>query len=243
MDSLASAFSNMSQAWYILLVISFLGGILASISPCSLAMLPLIVGYVGGYSKESPHKTFIQLCCFILGTAIVFTIIGIICALTGKVFASAFGVYFTLIIASILLILGLKLFGFLDFEIPAIIKSMPQNKYNSVFVYPVLLGMTFAIAGTPCSTPILAGIMAFAAIGKRLGLAILTLFFFSVGQGIILILAGLFTSVLKNLKSMALFTEWGLKFSGLLLMLAALYLYWNVFGSFFLNEQLILQFR
>ena len=60
-------------------------------------MLPLVIGYVGGYSKEKPIKTFLQLCCFILGTAIVFTVIGIICALTGKVFASAFGGYFTII--------------------------------------------------------------------------------------------------------------------------------------------------
>lgn len=230
MDSLVNVFSSPAQAWYILLTISFVGGVLASISPCSLAMLPLIVGYVGGYSEETPFKTFLQLCCFILGTAIIFTIIGIICAITGTVFASAWGGYFTVIIASILLIMGLKLFGLLDFEIPTIIKAMPTNKHNSVFLYPVLLGMTFALAGTPCSTPILAGIMAFAAIGKNIGLAILMLFAFSIGQGIIIILAGLFTSVLKNMKSMARFTEWGLKFSGVLLIIAAVYLFWKVFS-------------
>ena len=232
MDSLINTFSNATQAWYVLLTISFLGGILASISPCSLAMLPLIIGYVGGYSKETPIKTFLQLCCFIVGTAIVFTIIGIICAITGTVFASAFGGYFTLIIASLLLIMGLKLFGLLDFEIPMIIKAMPQNKHNSIFLYPVLLGMTFALAGTPCSTPILASIMAFAAIGKNLGLAILMLFLFSIGQGIILILAGLFTSALKNMKFLSSFTEWGMKFSGLLLILVSIYLFWRVFSIF-----------
>ncbi len=232
MDSSFLAFTDSTHAWYMLLLISFFGGLLASVSPCSIAMLPLIVGYVGGYSKEAPFKIFLQLCCFILGTAIVFSIIGIICAVTGKVFASVFGGYFTLIVASILLILGLKLFGLLDFEIPTIIKSMPQNKYNSVFVYPVLLGMTFALAGTPCSTPILASIMAFAAIGKHTGLAILMLFLFSAGQGLILILAGLFTSVLKNIKSMSAFTEWGMKFSGVLLILASAYLYWQIFKVF-----------
>lgn len=230
MDSLVNIFSTPEQAWYTLLAISFAGGALASISPCSLAMLPLIIGYIGGYSKETPYRTFLQLCCFILGTAIVFTIVGIICAVTGRVFASAFGGYFTLIIASILLILGLKLFGLIDFEIPTIIKAMPQNKNNSVFLYPVLLGMTFALGGTPCSTPILAGIMAFAAIGKNIGLAILMLFAFSLGQGIIIIVAGLFTSVLKNMKSLAVFTEWGLKFSGVLLILASFYLFWRVFS-------------
>lgn len=231
MDNLAQVFSDSNNsAWYLLLIASFLGGILASISPCSLAMLPLIVGYVGGYSKETPFKTFLQLCCFILGTAIVFTLIGIACALTGNVFASAMGGYFTIIIASLLLVMGLKLLDILEIEAPTIIKAMPQNSTNSIFLYPVLLGITFALAGTPCSTPILAGIMAFAAIGKNLSLAILMLFLFALGQGIILIIAGLFTSGLKNMRALSSVTEWVLKFSGVLLIGAAAYLYWKTFS-------------
>lgn len=231
MDNLVQVFSNTNQAtWYLLLFASFVGGLLASLSPCSLAMLPLIIGYVGGYSKETPFRTFLQLCCFILGTAIVFTIIGIACALTGSVFASAMGGYFTILMASLLLVMGLKLLGILDFETPTIIKAMPTNSTNSIFLYPVLLGITFALAGTPCSTPILAGIMAFAAIGKNLSMAILMLFLFALGQGLILILAGLFTSSIKNMRSLANFTEILLKFSGVLLLGVAMFLYWKTFA-------------
>lgn len=234
MDNLVQIFSNTNQAtWYILLLASFVGGILASLSPCSLAMLPLIIGYVGGYSKETPFRTLLQLFCFILGTAIVFTIIGVACALTGSVFASSMGGYFTLIIASLLLVMGLKLLGVLDFETPTIIKAMPTNSTNSIFLYPVLLGITFALAGTPCSTPILAGIMAFAAIGKNLSLAILMLFLFALGQGVILILAGLFTSSLKNMRALANFTEILLKLSGVLLLAVSIFLYWKVFNPLF----------
>ena len=193
-------------------------------------MLPLIIGYVGGYSKETPFRTFLQLSCFILGTAIVFTIIGVACAVTGSVFASSMGGYFTLLIASLLLVMGLKLLGFLDFETPTIIKAMPTNSTNSIFLYPVLLGITFALAGTPCSTPILAGIMAFAAIGKNMALAILMLFLFALGQGVILIIAGLFTSTLKNMKSIARFTEILLKLSGGLLILVSIFLFWKTFA-------------
>lgn len=229
MDNLVNIFTN-EGTWYLLLAASFVGGVLASLSPCSLAMLPLIIGYVGGYSKETPYRTFLQLCCFIFGTAIVFTLIGIACAVTGKVFASAFGAYFTLLMASLLLVMGLKILEILDFETPTIIKSMPTNTTNSIFLYPILLGITFALAGTPCSTPILAGIMAFAAIGKNLYLATIMLFLFALGQGMILILAGLFTSSLKNMKSFARFTEILLKISGGLLVLVAAYLYWKTFS-------------
>ena len=231
MDNLLNIFSNSNQAaWYLLLAASFIGGVIASISPCSLAMLPLIIGYVGGYSKETPFRTFLQLSCFIFGTAIVFTIIGVVCAITGSVFASRMGGYFTLLIASLLLVMGLKLLDLLDFETPTIIRAMPTNSSNSIFLYPTLLGITFALAGTPCSTPILAGIMAFAAIGKNLGLAILMLFLFALGQGVILILAGLFTSTLKNMKSIARYTEILLKLSGGLLVLVSIFLFWKTFA-------------
>jgi cytochrome c-type biogenesis protein len=234
MDNLAQVFSNTNQVdWYILLFASFAGGVIASLSPCSLAMLPLIIGYVGGYSKETPFRTFLQLCCFILGTAIVFTVIAVICVLTGKVFASVMGGYFVLIMASLLLVMGLKLLNVLDFETPVIIKAMPTNTTNSIFLYPVLLGITFALAGTPCSTPILAGIMTFATISKNLVMAIIMLFLFALGQGVILILAGLFTSSLKNMRSLSNYTEGLLKFSGVLLVVVSIYLYWKVFAPLF----------
>ena len=74
--------------------------------------------------------------------------------------------------ASLLLVMGLKLTDVLEFDMPVIIKAMPVNNTNSLFLYPVLLGIAFALAGTPCSTPILAGIMAFAAMGKNLAAAV-----------------------------------------------------------------------
>ena len=233
MDNLVQIFSsntNSMTVWLLMFAASFAGGVIASISPCSLAMLPLIIGYVGGYSKETPLRTFIQLSFFIFGTAIVFSIIGIICAITGSVFASALGAYFTLIIASLLLVMGLKIADILDFDMPVIIKAIPTNTTNSLFIYPTILGITFALAGTPCSTPILAGIMAFAAIGKNLWAAIVMLFLFALGQGLILIVAGLFTSGIKNLKRFSGYSNVLMKISGWLLIFVALFLYYKTFA-------------
>lgn len=213
----------------ILFVISFLGGLIASISPCSLAMLPIIIGYVGGYSKEKPIKTFLQMIFFVIGTAIVFSIIGVICAVTGKVFISFAGGYFGLIIASILMVMGLKLAGFIDFELPIMIKEIPQGNSHSLILYPLILGAVFALAGTPCSTPILAGIMAFASLSASISHAIIMLFLFAIGQGVILILAGFLTSHLKNWKGFYKFSDWLLKISGILLVLASIYIFYKIF--------------
>ncbi len=215
---------------FTMLIASFLGGVVASISPCSLAMLPIIIGYVGGYSEEKPFKTFLQMCVFILGTAVVFSAIGIICAISGKVFVSFFGSYFGLIIASFLVVMGLKLMDILDFEFPVIIKSIPKNEKNLTYLYPFLIGMIFALAGTPCSTPILAGIMAFASVSSNILFAILMLFMFAIGQGIILIVAGVFTSTVKSVGNLAKYTDIVLKASGVLLVLSGLYIFYKIFS-------------
>ena len=212
--------------------LSFLGGLIASISPCSLAMLPMIIGYIGGYSNEKPARTLVQLIFFVLGTAIVFTAIGIICAITGKVFVSFAGGYFGLFIAAIVMIMGLKLVGVLDFELPVVIKEIPQNKAQSIYLYPILLGAVFALAGTPCSTPILAAIMAFASLSASLMQAVVMLFLFAIGQGLILIVAGFLTSRLKNWKGFYKFSDVLLKISGVLLILASLYIYYKIFAPF-----------
>ena len=213
----------------ILFGLSFLGGLIASVSPCSLSMLPIIVGYVGGYSNNTPIKTFVQMLFFVLGTAVVFSVIGVICAITGKVFVTFAGGYFGIIVASILMVMGLKLLGILDFELPVLIKEMPKNDGMNIYLYPVILGMVFALVGSPCSTPILAGIMAFASLSANIAQAIIMLFLFSLGQGLILIFAGFLTSKLKSMGGFYKFSEWLLKGSGILLVFASLYIFYKIF--------------
>ena len=165
MEELLLIFQNPSSI-YVMFLASFIGGLIASVSPCSLSMLPLIIGYVGGYGEQKPLKTFVQMIFFILGASIVFSVIGLICALTGKIFVG--NPYFALVAASVILIMGLNILGILDIQLPVLIKEMPKNNFNNEFLYPVLLGAAFAIIGTPCSTPILASIMAFAAVSSNI---------------------------------------------------------------------------
>lgn len=227
----AQIFSNGNIA--ILLLMSFFGGLVASVSPCSLAMLPVIIGYVGGYCDTKPFKTFLQMLAFICGTAIVFSIIGTVCAVTGKVFVS--NPYFTLIISSVLMIMGLKLVGFLDFEFPVFIKEMPKINEKFTYLYPFLLGGIFALIGTPCSTPILAGIMAFASLSANILTAIMMLFLFSMGQGLIFIVAGCLTTKVKATDNFYKFSKILMKICGILLILASIFIFYKIFAPFVAN--------
>ncbi len=228
MENLTQLFSSQTSI-FLLFGASFLGGLISSISPCSLSMLPLIIGYIGGFSEEKPLKTLVQMIFFVIGTGIVFSIIGAICAVTGKMFVG--NPYFALIVASIIMIMALKILGVIEFELPVMIKEIPQNKANNEFLYPILLGAVFALIGTPCSTPILASIMAFASISAKISQAILMLFLFSIGQGLIFIVAGFITAKVKTNPKFYEFSEKMMKFSGFLLLLVSLYIFYKIFGA------------
>lgn len=228
MENLTSLFNSQTSI-YLLYAASFLGGLVASVSPCSLSMLPLIIGYIGGYSNEKPLKTLLQMLVFVMGSSVVFAIIGGICAITGKVFIG--NPYFALIVASIILIMGLRILEIIDFDVPVIIKQIPQNNVNNDIIYPFILGAVFALIGTPCSTPILASIMGFASISASIKNAIIMLFLFSIGQGLILILAGFLTSKLKTSEKFYKISENIMKISGILLILVSVYIYYKIFGA------------
>ncbi len=229
--NLAQYFQS-SQSIVLFLVVSFLGGVLSSISPCSLGMIPLIVGYVGGYGDSSKFKTFIQLSSFVLGLAVVLSVIGVICAISGKVFVSFGGAYWVLFLASLILVFGLNLLGLIELNLSPIVKRIPKGNSTSLFVYPFIVGALFAFAASPCSTPILAGIMSFAALTKNIILAGLMLLCFSLGQGVVVVLAGVFTSFLKGIRNFSSISEVLMKLSGVLLILGAILIYVKVFSVF-----------
>lgn len=218
---------------YLFLLISFVGGVFASLSPCTLSILPLVVGYVGGYSAESSFKTFVQLVSFVVGLSALLSVVGVLCALFGRAFVSIGGAYWVIFIASIILLLGLNLLGVIEFNMPPIIKQMPKGDAHSLFIYPFVLGALFALAATPCSTPILVGIMSFATLSSNLIYAALMLFAFALGQGVIIVLAGVFTSFIKKARVFSSVSEMFMKAMGVILILCAVLIYLKTFSRFF----------
>ena len=217
---------------FLILLLCFLGGIIASLSPCGIGVLPIVVSYVGGYSDNPTAKTVIQILFFILGLSLTLTVVGIFCALTGKVFGGTQNPYLVLVLSSHIMIFGLNLLGLIEINFPVFVKKFPENSKHSFITYPVILGAVFALATSPCSTPILAGIMATASMSDNIVYSALMLFLFSLGQGVIILVAGLFTSVVKNLKAFAGFSEWLTKFSGLILLLFSIFLFYKLFSHF-----------
>lgn len=232
MESIISIFTQeiaKEQLSLLLLASAFFGGMIASLAPCVLGLLPIIVGYVGGYSKEDSRRTFIQLVSFVFGMSLVLSFIGLICALSGRVLSAFAGHYWVLLIAGLLMIFGLNLLNVIEIYMPPIVRKMPQNPKDTLFVYPMAIGASFALASTPCSTPILASIMSVASLSENVLLSMTMLFLFALGQGLIVILIGVFVSSIKKLSFFRSFSEILIKISGILLILVAIFIYVKVF--------------
>ena len=104
-----------------------------------------------------------------------------------------------------------------------------------MLLYPFIVGVFFSLAGTPCSTPILMAIMSFAALANKIFLAVLMLFLFAIGQSVIILLVGVGLSKVKSMKSLNNFSEVLLKISGVLLILASIYIFYKIFSPYIVN--------
>lgn len=225
---------NFENLGFLVYVLSFLGGVVTSISPCSIGLLPVIVSFIIGKKEENTinHiKTILQVFFFMFGLALMLTAVGIFCALTGKIFGAQSGPYWGLIMASLILIFGLHMLEIIEIPIPVIVKTLPQNKNNDIVVYPMLIGMLFAFATTPCSTPILAAILAYASAKANILNATILLFLFSIGQGLILLIAALFTSLFKQILKLNKLSAGLMKISGVILVLTSIYIFIKIFGA------------
>lgn len=229
---LTSGQINFENAGWLMYLLSFLGGIITSISPCSIGLLPVIISFVIGKKEENEvnHlRSVVQIFFFMLGLALTLTAVGIFCALTGKIFGAQAGPYWALIMAGLIMIFGLHMLDIIEVPMPVIVKTLPKNKNNNLILYPMLIGAMFAFATTPCSTPILAGILAYASIKANIINAAILLFLFSIGQGMILVIAGLFTSLFKQLLKLNKISGILLKISGAILVITSIIIYAKIF--------------
>ena len=205
----------------IIILIIFAGGIITSLSPCILSMLPVMIGYIAGYGDNSTKtKGFALSTTFVLGMSTTFAILGLVAASLGIVFGQISSVWYY-ILATVAIIMGLNLLGVISFNIPGI-KKMPVVLTGYLGAY--VMGLFFGLAASPCATPVLAVIMTYVALEGELVFGALLLFIYGIGHGLPLILAGTFTVLLKKLPKLERYTQYINYFSGGILILLGLYL-------------------
>jgi len=174
---------------------SYLGGVIATASPCILASIPLVIGYVGGYAGGNKKQALIYSLTFVVGLALVMSGLGAIAALMGTMFGDV-GTYWYFVVAVILMVMGLQLAGIIKLKLGGDTqKFLPQR---TGLLGALILGMLFGLVLSPCASPVLAVILTLAAVQGKVVYGSTLLFAYALGQGSLIILAGTFTGVINN---------------------------------------------
>ena len=193
----------------------FVGGILSSSSPCVLATIPLVIGYVGGYSEGDRRKALLYSLTFILGLSITFTILGAIASFLGGLFGVMSRTWY-FIVGGVAIAIGLNLIGFYDLNLAIPVHLQPKQRG---ILGAFLLGLVFGIVSSPCATPILVLILTFVASKGEIVYGTSLLFIYAIGHCAMIFLAGVaagFAQGFMKSKGIAGVATWGKRVGGLI---------------------------
>lgn len=189
---------SLSQGSVLVIVLAFLGGVVSSLLPCTVGMLPVLVGYVGGYSQGSKLQVLRQVMLFVLGVSLTLTAFGVLASILGVTFGSFVGSGWYYFVGVVAILMGVHLLGWFTLPLPQFVTTLPDTDAGKWFT-PLVLGLAFGAATSPCGTPFLTAILGFISYQKNLLLGGVSLFAYGLGQCVILIVVGLFTGLIKKM--------------------------------------------
>jgi cytochrome c-type biogenesis protein len=193
--------------------IAFAAGLASFLSPCVLPLVPIYLAQLVGQSvyqstdsKKQPSRrvvTFLHAVTFVFGFTLAFVALGAVASSLGS-FLQAHLVLVRQIGGTILIIIGLHLIGILKLPFLYGQKRIEFRPARPGYPASFLIGVTFAIAWSPCIGPILGSILALAAGTATLRQGVLLLLAYSLGLGLPFLLLGLglnqVSRILKKLK-------------------------------------------
>jgi cytochrome c-type biogenesis protein len=206
------------------LAVIFTTGLLGGLSPCTLPTVVLVVGYVSGYRDSSRKRGFFLSLFFVLGIAFTLSMLGAFAGLIGRILQST--TILNYMIAIILGIMGLWMFGVIDLNMKYQLKGMTPKK-GSGLIGAFILGIPFGIAASPCTLPITASVLAYSASKGSAIYGMTLMFTYAIGRSIPLLVVGTFTGLLKNIRGIEKFQGYIEKVGGIILLLLALYFVWK----------------
>jgi cytochrome c-type biogenesis protein len=184
-------------AWLIAVAASFLWGVLSILlSPCHLASIPLIVGFIDEQGRISTKRAFIISLLFAVGILITIAGIGAITAAAGRMMGDV-GKYGNYFVALIFFVVGLHLLDVIPnpFSGPGQV-GMKRKGLLAAFI----LGLVFGIALGPCTFAYMAPMLGvtFKLASTNLVYGIVLLLLYGIGHCSVIVFAGTFTEVVQR---------------------------------------------
>jgi cytochrome c-type biogenesis protein len=212
---------SLSQPGPATLGVVFVGGLLTSLGPCSLSLLPVTLAYLAGFGSERGPSPWLRSVTFSAGIVVSLVLLGLLSGLLGRIYGQIPGLIPSLV-ALLALLMGLNLLGLVRLPLPSGPDPEHWRRRVPAPLAPLAAGLAFGLAATPCTTPILAVLLGWMAqTGKPLvGMLLLTSF--GAGQVVPLLLAGTAAASLPNLLNLRRVGQWVPPISGVVLVTTGL---------------------
>ncbi len=178
----------------------FLVGLLLAFTPCVLPLIPITVSIVGG-SQENPVKRgrmTVLLSSYVLGLALAFGVLGLAASFGGASLSAAFKSPVALwCISGIFVVLAFGMFGVYEMQPPAALQRLMGGAKGGSVVGSFLFGALSAVIASPCTGPVIAGMLIFAAQSGNVLLGFLMFFSLGLGMGAVFFAAGSVNLLMK----------------------------------------------
>jgi cytochrome c-type biogenesis protein len=184
------------------IIAAYFGGVLVSFTPCMYPVAPITVAFIGAHSSGSKMKAFLLSLVYVIGMALTYTALGVVAALTGKLFGQIQSNPWTnFIMANIFILMGLSMLEVfaLPTSVPEFIARLQPRQQSKGFIGAFLVGAASGLVMGPCTAPALAVLLGYTATTQNIPLAAALLFVFALGMGTLLIILGVFAGLIANL--------------------------------------------
>ncbi len=212
----------------------FLWGVISVLfSPCHLASIPLIVAYVGGQQTSlTARKAGLYSVVFSSGLFVSITLVGIICALLGRMLGDI-GNYWQILIGLVLIWVALGILGVEKCSMSgSLLYRLNFRGISGAFG----LGLAYGILSGSCTFGFIAPVLAIITVQKQIATGILFILLFAMGHCLPIVIAGSSAAAVKGIMENSAWQGaeyWFRKGAGTVIVLLGIYFIINPFLSFF----------
>lgn len=209
--------------WFAAMGAFLWGGASIFFSPCHLASIPLIIGYVGGQDTvDRPRQALTYAVLFALGLFLSITLVGLACLLLGRMLGDI-GPYWNLLLGAVLVWVALTMLGVPGCTMPGgNLSRLPVTGLVGAFV----LGLAYGVVSGSCTFGFIAPILAIITVQEKVATGTTLLALFALGHTLPIAVAGSSTAWVKKILThgaMQQASMWFKKLAGVIIAMLGLY--------------------
>lgn len=190
-DSGAGALDGLLRSGNLLVALPlvFLLGLALNLTPCVYPIIPITIGYFGSQANGSGRKPLTLALFYVLGMALMYSVLGVAAGLTGGLFGSQLQNPWVLAsFAAIMFVLALSQFDRRDgrpiweLQLPSALRNRARSR--SGVLGAMLMGLMVGVVAAPCVGPAVIALLQWVGSQRNPGLGFVVFFTLAVGLGL-----------------------------------------------------------